>query len=418
MHYALYVFFITFPFGQLLRIDLVPGIVLHPIDFFAATATLTWIASGKAKKLLTTPLSPQFIAFLLVATYSLMFNANTVLPNQLLQGIAYLARLGIYIFFHFALYDFAKSKQQKNTLQNSLVILGTFIAVFGLIQYLFFPDTRLLANAGWDSHYARLVGTFLDPGFTGIILVLFTIFTISFTNKRAEWGKAILPVVLGTIATALTFSRASYLAFLAGVSIVYIVRRNLFPLVAILALFFITIWIAPKPGGEGVNLTRTSTINKRLVNYKEAIETFKKYPLFGTGFNLYQYKRTDLASKGQTFQGFQGRSHSASGADSSLLFVLATTGVIGLIAYLTLLWAMVKSAKLPLLATTIALLIHSNFDNSLFYPWVLAWFAILLALNQATSRASTKSSRSSQSYSRTDLQPRRSTRSHPPKENI
>ena len=42
-------------------------------------------------------------------------------------------------------------------------------------------------------------------------------------------------------------------------------------------------------------------------------------------------------------------------------------------------------------ASLIALLAHSQFVNSLLYPWVLIWFWILVGISEAKEEVSTKS---------------------------
>jgi hypothetical protein len=59
-----------------------------------------------------------------------------------------------------------------DSLHLYLIIAGSVAAFFGLLQYLFMPDLRFLYDIGWDMHYGRLAGTFLDPTFIGLILVL------------------------------------------------------------------------------------------------------------------------------------------------------------------------------------------------------------------------------------------------------
>jgi hypothetical protein len=72
-------------------------------------------------------------------------------------------------------------------------------------------------------------------------------------------------------------------------------------------------------------------------------------------------------------------SKAAAGMDSSLLFVAATTGIIGAAAYIYLLFSMIRNGKKSrfYIASFAALLVHSLFVNSLFYPWVMIWMWIL-----------------------------------------
>ena len=74
-------------------------------------------------------------------------------------------------------------------------------------------------------------------------------------------------------------------------------------------------------------------------------------------------------------------SHACSGSDSSLLLVLATTGVAGFLSFLFLLihvWRNSNSLSKTLLVAT---LVHSMFSNSLFYPWILGYIVIAFSLS-------------------------------------
>jgi hypothetical protein len=78
-------------------------------------------------------------------------------------------------------------------------------------------------------------------------------------------------------------------------------------------------------------------------------------------------------------------SHACSGSDSSLLFILTTTGIIGFMAFAFSIFRIrgfiQHSSNYLLLAVSfIALLVHSLFSNSMFYPWIMGWMVILLAV--------------------------------------
>ena len=81
--------------------------------------------------------------------------------------------------------------------------------------------------------------------------------------------------------------------------------------------------------------------------------------------------------------------HSGSGSDSSILLVAATTGIIGLFTFIYLLFALLtiflknlKSDYLKLATTSsfLALLVHSQFVNSFFFPQIMLLFWVLVGL--------------------------------------
>jgi len=193
------------------------------------------------------------------------------------------------------------------------------------------------------------VGTFLDPAYLSLLLVLGIILSPS----------KLIDIFL-TLTLAFTYSRAGYLAFLPAV-----VFQSKYLLIVLLGFLIL---ILPRPAGESVRLERTASITQRLENYKETLSIIKSSPLIGVGFNnLCLAKNSDFSS------------HSCSGSDSSLLFILATTGIIGLISFIYLLTKIWEASDNILKISMVALGVHSLFSNSIFYSWIMGICFILLA---------------------------------------
>lgn len=308
----------------------------------------------------------SIVIFSIIGLISLIFGTFRLGLNAGLVGSLYLIRWIVYSTLFITL----GSKIQITKLR----ILGLGTVVLGILQYLIYPDVRLLTISEWDPHYYRVVSTFLDPGFTGIIIV-FTIilFTLNPLRNRVL---NLLVWFVSYFTLALTYSRSSYLAFLAGFAWISWHKKSWKLFVGIILLFVVTIFALPtSPGGEGVNLERTSTIQARILNWKNTFSVFIKNPIIGVGFNTFRYA-----------QGANLVSHSGAGADSSLLFVAATTGIFGLVAYLWYLKSLyeLRTMNHELQATLVALLVHSLFLNSLFYPAVMLWIALLVVEQNTT----------------------------------
>jgi hypothetical protein len=235
-----------------------------------------------------------------------------------------------------------------------LIGFSSLVAAFGLIQYLLVPDTRFLFSLNWDEHYYRLISSLFDPNFTGIILVLGLILVYFYRPKA--WGLYLLHLS----ALLLTYSRSSYLALMAAVLAIALLKRKLQLLLITVAVLLIALPVLPRPGGEGVKLERITSVRQRLSNYQLGLKFWRQSPVLGLGFNTLRYFRDNPAS------------HSASGLDSSLIFVLATSGAAGLLAYGYLLLRLWQNS-LVVKITLAALLVHSLFVNSLFYSFTLIW---------------------------------------------
>lgn len=303
----------------------------------------SWLLTIKQFKHLTTPI----LVFFTVAFISLVLALPSYGWQAVVVGSMYLVRWIVYTLFFASIIQLIKAKN----LRSLLCLIGLIIVVTGFVQYFAFPDIRPLQYLEWDPHYYRLVGTFLDPGFTGLLLV-FTL--ILFIDQPILW-------IISYLAFALTYSRASYLAFLVSMAYISWKQKVRKFFIKILLLFVLTIFLLPRaPDGEGVKLERTSSIQARIESWKTAWGIFIHHPVLGVGFDTYRY-----AQKGNL------KSHSGAGADSSLLFVAATTGFVGLLTYL---WYLRRLPK-PYL---VALLVHSLFLNSLFYPGVMVWLSLLI----------------------------------------
>lgn len=338
---------VLFPFGQLFKIGI--------FNLFDGAVLLLAIVT-----ILKKPVYPSwykyFIYFVLFCFFSLALNYSLFTVH----GSLYLLRFVSYSFVAIYISNYFK----KQIIISYLLILSCTAAVFGWFQYFLYPDLTSLKYLGWDDHLLRMVGTFLDPTYLGLILVLGIILA---SNRFPK----IMYFLFSSL--AFTYSRASYL-----IAILFLIYKKKF-----LALFIFTLilFLIPKNIGEGTTLTRTVSANNKLINYSQTFEIFKKSPLFGVGFN-------NMCSARQKYLGDTNPDfHSCSGADSSVLFLLATTGIIGTMMFVNMVYRIwyigsPQHTKYNILYTTsfIAVLIHSLFANSLFYPHIMFWLFVLIGL--------------------------------------
>lgn len=340
---------ISFVLGNLYKFSFFsPDVHLSFLDIVVFSITLITFPPKLAKyHYLSTPI----LVFFILAFISLLLALPVYGWQAVLVGGMYLARWLVYSLFFASIVQLIKSSQIKKI----LLTMGILTAILGLAQYLVFPDIRSLAVSEWDPHYYRVVGTFLDPGFTGLILV----FTLILLENVSFWW------VITYLALALTYSRASYLAFLVSMAYLAWKKKGWKFFFQILLLFTVTVTILPRaPDGEGVKLERTNSIQARIDSWTTAWKIYAQHPVVGAGFNVYRYA-----------QGASLKSHAGAGADSSLLFVAATTGTLGLLAYL---WYLKRLSQFPISSFYFpALLVHSLFLNSLFYPAVMVWMSLL-----------------------------------------
>ncbi len=393
-----FIFLALFPFGQLTKIPLgflnLPEVHLYLADivlFFLILVWGSWRFLTKKKKYKLPPLAKPIFSFVLIGGISLIVNSLLFSGRELGIGFLYLLRWFFYAVLYFVLMDL---KNQFNWLnwENGrcfLIIIGSAVGFFALIQYFLWPNLKALEVLHYDPHFYRAVGTFLDPGFTGIILVL-TLILISnnifnessqkiFDKKSLAINHYLLFLILYLV-LALTYSRASWLAFFISMTLLSVYKKSWKLFLLVVGVLTLTLIFIPRPTGEGGKLSRTYTIQARIKNTQQALKIIREKPFFGVGFNTLRYY--------QKSQGFLDKENwqlnkAGAGLDNSWLFLLATTGIFGFFTYLWLWGKIVKNSQrnFLVLISLSALLTHSFFLNSLFYPWVMAWLWLLLSFS-------------------------------------
>ncbi|NCN59385.1 O-antigen ligase family protein [Candidatus Microgenomates bacterium] len=381
---------IVFPFGQLLRLDLtnfIAGLKVQAIDLSVFSFVFFWFLKKiiQKEKFKSPPLFCELAFFGLIAGLSLVFQVWRLKPVELLGASFYLLRLLNFIAFFWAAVEILS--KENLPIFEYLVGEGVVIAFLSLLQYMILPDTRFLFNSGWDKHYFRAIGTFLDPGFTGLLMVLaFIIWVVEFSksNKAKNFLFGLTGFIL-LLAIGLTFSRLAYFSLFVGLGSMSLLKKEKRLYLVTGLILLIIIFFLPKPGGEGVNLFRKSSFTARSDTYKQSLRVINDHFLFGVGYNAYRYAQRDYGFiPPQDWQS----TNAGAGTDNSFLFVLATTGVFGLLSffyfwskslYLSFLFSRKNWSSLVLFASLTVLSISALAINCLFYPWVLCWLAILLA---------------------------------------
>ncbi|MFZ5845235.1 MAG: O-antigen ligase family protein [Patescibacteria group bacterium] len=379
MRWLMGLFFLSLLAGPLSGLELIPGVVVYLHDLllviiFIATVTKVWKSGALSRSRLAYPIG----SFIIASLISLIANSGRFSLSQLAVGSLYLWRWLGYSYLYFLVV--IKIQKPIWWLRN-LYLVGTGFAILGLFQLWLYPDLRNLYYLGWDPHDRRLFSTLLDPNFMGIILVL--------TLFLGFWLREVVPQGLNLIALILTYSRSSYLAFFIGLIIwLSFTKRWKVALVSIF-LFSALIILLPQ-GKEGQNLLRWTSSAARLENWQRGVELVKQEPLLGHGFNTLRFIQDKLGGS----QEFPSRA--GGGIDSSLLFILATTGLLGLGTYSWLIGGMISLGRrllkrnqtkllgLTYLISLVAILIHSLFVNSLFYPWVVIWLWIMTAVVESS----------------------------------
>ena len=347
---------LLFPLGQLMRLPLGwtgGGIYFHDLILVGLWLWLCfkhrqqiWLLIQKDR------LSQLIIIFAGWALLTWLINYQRW-GNRSLIGLGYLFRWLLLAAPYFTLKLINKKEVKKIVNLTRFSLLLT--AILALMQYLIFPDQRHLIYFGWDDHYYRLTGTLIDPNFTGLILVLALGFNLIYSTPFS------FAIILYLFLLYLTYSRASWLAFL-GLLIAWLrTKKTIRPVLFLILGFLILIIVLPRPFGEGGNLRRTFSLKSRLHSWQIAAKIIRQNPFWGVGFNNYRLAQKELGVLGSDW----AETRAGAGADNSFLFLAATAGLPGLIILLFLIWHWQPRWWI------VPIIIHSLFNNSLFYPWVL-----------------------------------------------
>lgn len=365
----LYSFCIVLVAGVLGVVPIDSGNVpIYFIDILAGISLLAVFVRGRIQQTTTTKrILLPFLLFTSIAFFSLLLSSIPLFSGEWFVSALYLLRWVAY----FSIFLLVRDQNEVPVLCR-LRIVGIILAMLGWMQYILYPNLRNLEYLGWDPHLQRIFSTYLDPNFFGLMMVLsIVLWWITLEKKRAirMAGVAVLFVTL-----LFTYSRSSYLSLIGAVlTYSFYSRRWVLSGMLILA-FVIAVFTIPKPSGEGGKILRLFTAEARLENWQTGMEIFRDHPVFGVGFNTLRYAKMEYLPEQKEIES----SNSGAGLDNSFLFVAATTGAVGLAAFLFFIFSIFRQVDTLGKIVLVAVLVHSVFQNSFFFPWVLAWMWLVL----------------------------------------
>lgn len=379
--------FVTFPLGVLIRVSVTPQAYVYPVDLFVLLFVLYGLYRVLQKKKIVW--FGQWKFFVGVAMCSLLINSLWLEPRALIVSSLYLFRLIAY-FFMIPIIAYLFSKKDVQWLIHVISISLVTTVLIGVLQYFLYPDLRNLMYLGWDEHLYRVFSTFLDPNFASVLFVLLLwllifLFTAS-KNKTMRYVSGVCILLTG-IGLLLTYSRTGYIAVIGSLVVYSLLNKNVKILGGFIVLLIAGLFFLPKNlQSEGVNLFRTASIESRVESYQTAIQIFQQQPIFGVGFNAYRYaqERHNLGT------GNISGSHAGAGVSNSYIFVLVTTGVVGLGAFLYGIYKTIKEMyslsnrqlRNTMIACVTALLVGSFTENILFYSFVLIVFCCISGITK------------------------------------
>jgi len=393
--------------GELWRIPML-GFDLLPADFLIPLVFVVWVIykihSDRVVRLGRVGKAILIFLAVLFATYFLnFFRFDT---HEMIVAGAYLCRFVVYVLLAFIAFDLIHRDENYwlKIIVGGMTASMVIISLLGFLQLKFFPSFLELGMylSGWDPHIGRLLSTWFDPNFIGGYLAFILGITIATAlyfrhHKNKRWFIIMSAISLfGLIAAYLTYSRSSYLAILAMLGILALLKsRKLIAvtvIVVVLGLFlstraqerFMDAWGSARVlFGIDVQQTIDPTTQLRLWSWEFGQEIVTDHPWIGIGYSRYKY---EINSRGHGLLS----DHAAGGSDSSLLTIWATTGIFGLLTYLAVGFVAAVSGfkhalkktdfrsylSAGLLAGFGGMMIHSIFVNSLLFPLIMAYLYV------------------------------------------
>jgi hypothetical protein len=236
----------------------------------------------------------------------------------------------------------------------------------------------------------------LDPNFAGAFIalaLLILLARLAYGARVARWKLAVLLAAL-----AMTVSRSSFLALIAGATVILLVRglsRRLLRvggLLLLLALPFLPLAIS---FGQRFNkFSVDASAMTRVVNWLRALRVLADNLVIGVGFNTYGFV--------QQAYGYEMGAKASFSLDGGVLFIAVMTGLVGVSVYGAMVWTIMRRCRrtwrdegrnaedrglaLGIGAVTVAMLVHSVFINSLLFPFLMEPIWVLWGLSYVLGR--------------------------------
>lgn len=327
------------PFGTLpFQVAITPSLIDSALALVLVVYLGQWM-TGRRRDLHTVPVQWLFFALILVMVFAFVLGSGHATPTAgtMRRFVAMLANIALAL----VIVDIVRNEHTLRQIATAIIVVGAIAAAIGIVLWLL-PDLtaesilnrlgRIGYPVGGVIHYRenavvvlneRAIGTWIAPNsFGGFLMMVGALSAPQLLAKRPVTGyRSLAFVLLAVIGVGLFLSdsRGSMLAFVAGTSIIAILRyrKLIWPLLALIVFVlvapptqaFVTRLIA---GFTGADLET----QMRLGEYKDALTLIGRYPVLGVGFSA----PPDI----DLYIGFA----------NTYLTILAHAGMIGLLVYL------------------------------------------------------------------------------------
>ena len=356
----------SFTIGSLGQIFRVGGFNLYLYDLVMLGANLYFFLFFLKKKkfYINSPLIlfSFFSAFSLTVT---LFSLQGYGFSESLMVLSFWLRFNLIFILSFFIFNLLKFNfLSLESFKNNLIYNFYLLTFLNLIQYLFLKDISFMNIYGFDPHTTRLTGFFLDPNFMGFYLISY-LFSNEFFLKNKYLS------YISIVSLFLTNSRSALLTLL--IFLIFYIFKNFKKSLILFCISIFLFLITDMTSRLGHLSASNDSSSLRITSWENAISIYNSSSFWGIGFSNYRNYLIGLNLVGPEFY----YTNSSNYSDSSLLSVLAFSGIFGTFIFLCFLLSYTKNYLNMVLLTLV--FFNSFIINSLFYP--VTAFLIFMFLN-------------------------------------
>jgi len=284
-----------------------------------------------------------FIIIVLSGIFGVDFNLSFWGDSERMLGA--FSVLHFFIFYFIIITVFRSSNDWRNLLLVSISI-ASLVCLYGLIKNIAYST---LGNTAYLSGYA------IFNIFFSLILFFKYYKSLKKDEKWLSYLLLIFPILILSV-FKMTNTRGAYVGLAIGIFITFIlfiifIKNKKFKTISIIFLIIFISFVSSIfifSGSAFIkNISIFNTINQitpkaitfqtRLISWKAAIKDFPNHPILGTGYGNFAITFDKYFDP--TFYNFTKSETYFDRAHNNLVDILSTTGILGLVAYLSIIFS-------------------------------------------------------------------------------
>lgn len=270
-----------------------------------------------------------------------------------IYGFLYVIRIIHLLILVKSLHFIMKSQGIKiKSIIKFIKICYFIVVIIGIVQYIFYPiafdwyDVFYKFGFYWptpDPHHDRMLSTYLDPNYLASCLIIpISICMAEFLNIKRKSKhnnnlkvKLAFEILIFIVAILLTKSRSGIVglgilcivyAFLYGIKRKISIPMLIFVFVSLFTIAYLLLFSNITVFERIRNFSSDPSATHRFDSWKISLEYFKNSHYLGIGYNMLGAYKVNIGEEIGNAANY--------GMDSSILFMLVTTGIIGLLIFL------------------------------------------------------------------------------------